>query len=610
MAAAALTPPSSSHGRATGAGDWSFSVPVDGVSLELRTPTRGYLDIDFAFSPNLPRQNDTPEPTFRERIPSMPHRRAPLDGRPLNEHDHVPQSKHVATTDPKPSIIPSTPVVTHVYSPQPQHLVADENYAPHAVDYNRSTSPDHLAAPRDPMLRRQDSNISSNHDGDSVFDLYGGRLSTVSGMSAGSYAQQNSTEGFPNFVNGASAVEVDELEADPSNWIHRDKLAEIEAVDAGGGARPKRKDETAEPSRWIDRDKLAKIESQELQQAGFRSRASSGGTYRREDNDQKKLGIASSDGSHHQQLLHDPEGFNNDLRTPEEQAADRTPIQPMPSRQPRRNPSYSRIPVPTSTPCPIPQGYIERSVPLLRNSITPSGSDEGRTDLAGVYIRARKRSHSAGSALLLDDQDHRTVPTPGPLSNPKNPNRGPMSPTAKSRPSSRTASQLRKDRTRSNPQLHRPGTSASYANAGAAGTQPSTGKHHPEGPPPWSLQSYKPDPSLPPDQQIIPTVAKRMQQEQWERDGAYASVYDRELRPLKVLGDEAGREKPEVDGEAVEQWPLKSPSLQPEPEPEPDKPKTDAGYKTVPTVSACQTISYLFLLLVLLWLVAEGKIIL
>ena len=45
---------------------------------------------------------------------------------------------------------------------------------------------------------------------------------------------------------------------------------------------------------------------------------------------------------------------------------------------------------------------------------------------------------------------------------------------------------------------------------------------------------YKPDPRLPPDQQIIPTHAKRQQQAQWSEAGAIPTTYDREFSPLAV----------------------------------------------------------------------------
>jgi hypothetical protein len=111
----------------------------------------------------------------------------------------------------------------------------------------------------------------------------------------------------------------------------------------------------------------------------------------------------------------------------------------------------------------------------------------------------------------------------------------------------------------------------------------------PEGPPPWALQGYKPDPSLPPDQQIIPTLAKKLQQDQWERDGLSASVYDRDLRPLKVYDAKANK-SPTADNEEQEpSWPLPDPSPQEEEKPKSPPPPAqpaDAGYRTMPSVRA------------------------
>lgn len=593
----------------------------------------------------------------------MPHRTGfddhSLNGRSPNDFDHVQQSKAMPPVDTHPSSAGASQV--HVndyrYHLQQQPLSRDE-------DYNRSATPDLLAAPRAPMLQRKDSTISSNHDGDSVFDLYGGgRMSTISAASVSSFVPQGGAELFPSFVNGndqgnmaseepdsskwihkdklekddpdsskwihkdnldgdgsdsskwihKDKLERDDLDSskwvhrdklekndpDSSKWIHRDKLAKIEADDADGRAVYNTGVDSG-TSRWIDRDKLAQIESQELQRAGIvapRSRAStSSTTHRGNENehsrDQKKQRVASpspiEDGD--EQMLNNPNEFSNDLRTPEEQAADLVSFQNMStSRQFRRNPSYSRIPVPTASPFPIPQQFLERSAPLLRNP-TPNGSDDDKASLKNTFTRSRKRSYSAGSAFLLDDPTS-ALPAPGTISNPKNPSRTPGSPRKQA--AARTNSIL-KQRTRSNPQLHnRPGTSASYAtHLSNAGAQDSTRKHHPEGPPPWSLASYKPDPSLPPDQQIIPTVAKRMQQEQWERDGAPADVYDRDLRPLRVHGDEEVERarhrrtlsQREAQEEKLAEWPLKSSATPP---PEGSRAvKQDAGYKAMPNVSS------------------------
>jgi hypothetical protein len=45
---------------------------------------------------------------------------------------------------------------------------------------------------------------------------------------------------------------------------------------------------------------------------------------------------------------------------------------------------------------------------------------------------------------------------------------------------------------------------------------------------------YKPDPRLPPDQQMLPTHAKRLAQEQWEKEGKTGTVYDRDFRLLNT----------------------------------------------------------------------------
>lgn len=558
----------------------------------------------------------------------MPHRTGDdhsLNGRSPNDFDHVQQAKAMSPVDTHPPFMGASQV--HVndyrYSLQKQPLSRDE-------DYNRSATPDLLLAPRAPMLQRQDSTISSNHDGDSVFDLYGGgRMSTVSAASLSSFVPLGGAEVFPSFVSGndlgnmaseepdsSKWIHKDKLERDDpdsskwihrdklvgndpdsSKWIHRDKLAKIEADDAGGRVAYNTNVDSG-TSRWIDRDKLAKIESQELQRAAIvaspRSRASTNSTMHRgnendHSRDQKKQRVASPlpIEDENEQLFNNPNEFSNDLRTPEEQAADlAAALQNMASRQFRRNASYSRIPVPTASPFPIPQQYLERTTPLLRNS-TPSGSDDDKASLTNTYIRSRKRSHSAGSAFLLDDPTS-ALAAPATVSNPKNRSRTPGSPRKQSttRPNS-----ILKQRTRSNPQLYnRPGTSASYAtHLSSAGTQDSTRKHHPEGPPPWSLSSYNPDPSLPPDQQIIPTVAKRMQQEQWERDGSPADVYDRNLRPLRVHGDdevERARHRRTLSQEQEEkpvEWPLKSSTTSSSEEPK--VVRQDAGYKAMPNVS-------------------------
>lgn len=108
---------------------------------------------------------------------------------------------------------------------------------------------------------------------------------------------------------------------------------------------------------------------------------------------------------------------------------------------------------------------------------------------------------------------------------------------------------------------------------------------------------YKPDPRLPPDQQVIPTHAKRMQQEQWEREGKVPAIYGRDFSPLTVQTYDS-------NGSAVK--PLPSPNQEPEQDSQqkpqletlspteplstrvksPDPATNAVGYKTVPSVQS------------------------
>jgi hypothetical protein len=93
---------------------------------------------------------------------------------------------------------------------------------------------------------------------------------------------------------------------------------------------------------------------------------------------------------------------------------------------------------------------------------------------------------------------------------------------------------------------------------------------------------YKPDPRLPPDQQMLPTVAKKLQQEQWEKEGRTPTTYDRDFAPLAVHPNDM----PPVPPKAVEP-PVEEKSKTPEPEPEPEpvpRPNTSTGYSTMPKV--------------------------
>jgi hypothetical protein len=109
----------------------------------------------------------------------------------------------------------------------------------------------------------------------------------------------------------------------------------------------------------------------------------------------------------------------------------------------------------------------------------------------------------------------------------------------------------------------------------------------PEGDPPWLTSMYKPDPRLPPDQQLLPTVAKRLQQEQWEKEGKFGNTYDKEFRPLnddefqlpetvsQSIDDQ--EQKPEEHSE----WPLRSPKSDTL---STGRPGTGGGHSTLPKI--------------------------
>lgn len=365
-------------------------------------------------------------------------------------------------------------------------------------------------------LRHKESTISSNQDGDSLFDLYGGKLSTVGAMST-------------ETINGHNGNLTDE----ESKWIDSEKLAEIE------GKQLEQLKQSEYNTRWIDCDKLERIEIQELEQAGILPPKGARGSYNalqgvyNSKEGAITRGRTNSDFSEDEQKYYDPNEPDNDLRHPSEKA-----VEPRgrPMQNTQRNRSSSRIPLYASSPVPVPQHHLERTALLKRQ---PPSPDNGSDDDGSSHTHSRKRSHSAGSAVLLADNTPPTTAVPKPPATPQT-NRVKSNVTSPNRSSSKSKSKgrfsgnsnLAKNKHKSNPQL-------------TPSNRPTSSHQAPEGPPPWSLSTYTPDPKLPPDQQIIPTVARRLQQEQWEKEGVFATVYDTKLRPLKVQDPEELRKEKE-----------------------------------------------------------------
>ena len=406
----------------------------------------------------------------------------------------------------------------------------------------RSAEPGYLAPARINALSRKDSSISETGSApDSLLDLYGGNRSNINSVDYGER-----------------------------------KISNGDTYDD---------DEDPEHSRWIHRDKLARIESQELQAAGIilpRARATSKSSRRDQSREQQGNGLRSEQGGQKRQRIgsfpteeeETPESNSWDLRTPEEAANDPGDLYQDVSGGLK---GVSRIPVCKTSPIPIPFEHLERDTPMKRKQSGIWGEEEA----AISYPKSRSRSDSV-KAL----QDAAATPTPAKRLVSDNS----TSPTKKAvkkgaTPANRTTS------------VQRPKTRSSTNSRDASGAQrPPTrsgelGAKRPEGDPPWLASMYKPDPRLPPDQQLLPTVAKRLQQEQWEKEGKFGNAYDTSFRPLN---DEQFLQQPDLVSQTIEveqekeddgngEWPLRGPKS---PTTSTGRPGTAGGYSTMPKITS------------------------
>ncbi|KAI0884059.1 uncharacterized protein GGS22DRAFT_18587 [Annulohypoxylon maeteangense] len=338
-----------------------------------------------------------------------------------------------------------------------------------------------------------------------------------------------------------------------------------------------------EHSKWIHRDKLARIESQELQAAGIilpKSRAQS--RPRRDRSQEKTNGHRRATDASDQQFIArsrknselsldrtpDFEAPSWDLRLPEEIAED-------PGEYWVTNDSgKSRIPVAKVSPAPIPVDFLERDAPVTRKS-SFAMLDE---DASIAIPKPRSRS---GSANIRDEAPK--IPTT---------KRSATEGSPKKSTTGRKASTVTKATTQG-----RPKTRSGPAPRSGSTTRPTTrsgemspiSKAAPEGDPPWMVSAYKPDPRLPPDQQLLPTVAKRLQQEKWEQEGKFGNIYDREFRPLNDEGflkpPESEKPKEEVE-EKQDEWPLRPGAKSPNT----SRPGT-SSYSTMPKIQGAHAMS-------------------
>lgn len=382
-------------------------------------------------------------------------------------------------------------------------------------------------------------------------------------------------------------------------WIHRDKLREIEIQEmeqAGMRIRQPRRSGSAGPgasqrssSRSMSRNGVRRATSREqlnespVDDAGY-------GEFKRK----RVSTIPAADASEEQEAEYDHRN-DSELRTLEELAA--------PSyRQHSGRPSTSRIPISKVSPVPVPHSMVDRDSPLPRSRHGSNGAWSGNWD--ELQYARRARSGSVGSQVLLDDDGYRTPSRPASShlrtspedrtglshSPPKArvPNKeAPISGARKASGAPSVSTNANKARTRS-------GT--------AGGRPPSSGgpKHpinRPEGEAPWIANMYKPDPRLPPDQQMLPTHAKRMAQEQWDPEsppkeeqninpGADTQRPDLEQPRPSPKPTSPTKELHSPNPQDGSSWPLS-------PDPRSDtgsRPGTSGGYRITPTISTHPTL--------------------
>ena len=337
---------------------------------------------------------------------------------------------------------------------------------------------------------------------------------------------------------------------------------------------------------WIHRDKLKEIETRELEEAGFRVGRSSRSTSRSQSATRRARDRAYSETNESAQIedrterrivspipAEDDEALEEyNAWTASNYGQTLQEFQP-PSPQTNHNgrPSTSRIPLPKPSGIPVPTSMADREVTLTRSR---TGSMNWGGDAMANH-RARVRSGSVGSQALLDDVEDGRQRTPpharhsrnrsaGSLS-PQSPQNSPIKAKTPGKPNPVSGPGPRKTSIqKTQPKRITSGAAAGKRPGTSGGTvsRPTT-SHRPEGEAPWIATMYKPDPRLPPDQQIIPTHAKRMQQQQWEVEGRVGSMYDKEFNLL----DDSSPDKrlSQIDPVDLERerenkaWPLVSP---------------------------------------------------
>ncbi|KAL7795091.1 hypothetical protein V8C37DRAFT_409025 [Trichoderma ceciliae] len=306
-------------------------------------------------------------------------------------------------------------------------------------------------------------------------------------------------------------------------------------------------------SKWIHRDKLAQIESEELQAAGFIPRSRAPSKQRRDKSARRDTDASEHVRSKQDQVLESGDASASawDLKVPDEVMEEQGNASAAQNAK-----GGSRIPVAKTR---------SRSASATLRELAPSVPPE--------KPKAAQRSATETSSPKKMGAAGRKNSEPA----------NSKSKTAAGRP-----------KTRSGPS--KDSTNANGARPNTRSGEASLNSKQPEGNPPWLANSYRPDPRLPPDQQIIPTVAKRLQQEKWEQEGTFGTAYDKDFRPLNdnslfressVPLGEATQEPPaeeEIQAHAgqSDEWPFRA---------EPPKSpvvRLGSSYSTMPRISDMQ----------------------
>lgn len=357
---------------------------------------------------------------------------------------------------------------------------------------------------------------------------------------------------------------------DESHWIHRDKLAEIEIreMEAAGIylRSSSRRSESAGPGRLEGRtsrsvsrsrrpasrtshDRQQDIANDEDYAAAYpgaeespRKRVSTVPSAPEEDSNGYGASKEHDESRYDSHFDHSKDG---EFRSPEEVAAELYRERQQQAIPPR--PGTSRIPVSRISPVPVPQQVVDRDSPLPRSR---AGSQNWGGSFDEMQYARKARSGSVSSQVLLDSDPDGMRTTPPGSSNIMSSNEENSPPKSrvpkKAAPSGRKASAGASSaiRPESSGQKSRSASASAKRPGSSSGhkSRLSTG-YYPEGDAPWISSMYKPDPRLPPDQQMLPTHKKRMMQEQWEKEGKTGTVYDRDFR---LLNDEEYPKKPPV----------------------------------------------------------------